>query len=79
LASALEFGSVANLIEHVIVVHRRVDAEIAFGVGFEQAKSRIFLVEPCEEGGAEVPGIGIGKLEKFGYGLRDDAIAVRRG
>jgi hypothetical protein len=35
LAGGLEFGSVANFVKHVIVVHGGIDAEVAPGVGVE--------------------------------------------
>ena len=77
LAGGLKFGRVADFVEHVVVVDGGVDTEVALGVGFEQANRGVFFVEPGEEGCSEIPSIGIGELEKFGNGLRDDAIAFR--
>ena len=65
LADGLEFGRLADFVKHGVVVHGGIDTEIALGVGFEQVKSGFFLVEPREEGGAEIPSIGIRKLQKL--------------
>lgn len=79
LAGRPEFGRVADFVEHAVVVCGGIDTEIAFAVRVEQANRGFFFVEPGEHGGAEIPGIGIRELNKFGHRLRDDAIASGRG
>lgn len=61
LADGLEFGSVADFVEHVVVVYGWINAEIALGVGLKKTQRGFFPVEPGEHGGAEIPGVWVGQ------------------